>query len=145
LWLNTSVFAQEVRRQDLDRGRRSLLADRADRAGEMLGAAVGKIVAIDRGDDHVRQPELCDRVGHPLRLGGFKRLRNAGLHVAERAGARAGVPHDHEGRVLLVPALADVRAAGFLADCHKAIVADDLAGVGIAARIRRAHADPVRL
>ena len=60
-------------------------------------------------------------------------------------GPGAGIPHDHEGRVLLVPALADIGAAGLLADRDEAVFLDDFAGVGIAARIRRANPDPVRL
>ena len=42
--------------------------------------------------------------------------RQARAHVAKSAGARAGFAHDHEGRVALVPAFADVGAARFLAD-----------------------------
>ena len=51
-----------------------------------------------------------------LRLERIDRARHAGLHVAEGAGARAGVAEDHHRRVLLGPALADVRAGRFLAD-----------------------------
>ena len=79
-----------------------------------------------------------------FRLGGVERAGHSGLDVAERAGPGAGVPHDHEGGVLLVPALADIRAAGLLADRDEAVLLDDLAGIGVAARIRRAHPDPVR-
>ena len=80
-----------------------------------------------------------------LRLGGVERAGHAGLDVAEGAGPRAGVAHDHEGGVLLVPALADIRAARLLAHRDEAVLLDDVAGVGIAARVRRADADPVRL
>ena len=113
-------------------GQRARMA--RDRLREMLGAAVGEIVAVDRGDDDVGKPELEGRLRHVLRLGGVERAGHAGLDVAEGAGAGAGVAHDHEGGVLLVPALADVRAAGLLAHRDEAVFLDDLAGVGIAAR-----------
>ncbi|MGY4488012.1 hypothetical protein ACVWWR_007203 [Bradyrhizobium sp. LM3.2] len=47
--------------------------------------------------------------------------------------------------MLLVPALADIRAARFLAHRMQAVGAHDVAGVGIATGIGRAHADPIRL
>ena len=56
---------------------------------------------------------------------GSSGARQPGPHVAEGAGARAGVAHDHEGGVLLRPALADIRAAGLLADRDEAVLADD--------------------
>ena len=143
--LERAFLAQEVRRQDLDRGGRAARADRADGLGKMLGAAVGEIVAIDRGDHDMGEPELEGRFRDVLRLARIERAGHAGLDVAEGAGAGAGVAHDHEGGVLLVPALADIRAARLLAHRDEAVFLDDVAGVGIAARGRRAHADPVRL
>ncbi len=93
----------------------------------MRSAAVVEIVAIDRRDHDMGKAELR----HGLRdVLGFVRIepaRQAGLHVAERTGARAGVAHDHEGGVRLVPALADIGAAGFLADRVQAVLADDVA------------------
>ena len=90
------------------------------------------------------KPELEGRLGDVLRLRCVERAGHAGLDVAEGAGAGAGVAHDHEGGVLLVPALADIRAARLLAHRDQAVFLDDVAGLGIAARVRRAHADPVR-
>ena len=60
--------------------------------------------------------EPGDAVCDTLRLVLVKGARQAGAHVAERAGAGAGLAHDHEGRVALVPAFADVGAARLLAD-----------------------------
>ena len=51
--------------------------------------------------------------------------RQAGLDVAEGASARAGVAHDHEGGVLLLPALADIGAARLLADRDELVLAHD--------------------
>src|SRR5262249_46262428 len=85
------------------------------------------------------------RVGHVLRLVGIERAGQAGAHVTERAGAGAGVAHDHEGGVLLLPALPDIRATRFLADGVQPVLADDAARLGIAARHGRLGAGPVRL
>ena len=51
-----------------------------------------------------------------LGLERIDRARHAGLDVAEGAGAGAGVAEDHHRRVLLGPALADIRAGRLLAD-----------------------------
>src|SRR3984885_6309853 len=80
-----------------------------------------------------------------LRLTGIQSTRHSRLDVAERARPGAGVAHDHERGVLLVPALADVRATRLLANRNEAVFLDDVAGIRIAARGRRADADPVRL
>ena len=77
------------------------------------------------------------------RFVGVERARQAGLDVAEGAGARAGVAHDHEGGVLLLPALADIRAAGLLAHGVQPVFAHDALRFEIARRYRRLDADPV--
>ena len=138
-------FAQEIRRQDLDRGRRAERADRTDCLREVLGAAVGEIVAVDRSHHHMMQSELRGRLGDAKRLAWIERARQPGLDVAEGARPRAGVAHDHEGRVLLFPALADIGAASFFADGVEPIAPDDGVGIEIAARHRRLDADPVGL
>ncbi len=122
-----AVLAQEVRRQHLDRGSGRGGADGADHRGEMRRAAVRQIVAIDRGDDDMLETQLGDGVGDPLRLVRVESAGQPGLDVAEGAGARAGVAHDHHGGVLLRPALADIGAAGLLADGDEAVLAHDLA------------------
>jgi len=72
---------------------------------------------VHRGDDDVLQAHLGHGVGHAGRFGGVQSLRRlAGGDVAERAGPRADVAHDHHGGVALAPALADVRTGGLLAD-----------------------------
>ena len=74
-----------------------------------------------------------------------ERAGQAGLDVAERTGAGAGIAHDHEGGVLLLPALADIRTARFLANRVQAALAHDPARLGIAGRGRRLDANPVGL
>ena len=131
--LERAFLAQEIRRQDLDRRGRAARADRADGLREMLGAAVGEIVAVDRSDHDMGKPKLEGGFRDMLRLGRIERAGHAGLDVAEGAGAGAGIAHDHEGGVLLVPAFADIRAARLLAYRDEAVFLDDVAGIGIAA------------
>src|SRR4051812_26684896 len=70
---------------------------------------------------------------------------NAGLEVAKGASPAAGVGHDHEGGVLLVPAFADVGATRLLAYGDETVFLDDSAGVGVAPAVRCANPDPARL
>ena len=94
--------------------------------GEMGRAAVGQVVAVDRGDHHVLQPHLRHRLADARRFGGIERPGLAGGDVAEGAGPGADLAHDHHGRVRLLPALADVGAAGLLADGDQAVLAHDV-------------------
>ena len=109
------------------------------------GTTISEIITINRGDHNMAQTKLGDSIGHLGGLLRIKRLRQTRAHIAEGASACASVAHDHEGRVLLLPAFANVGAAGLFADGVKAVGADDLVGCGVALRHRRANADPVRL
>ena len=121
-------------------------ADGADGGGEMRGAAVVEIVAVDRRDDDVIEPQLRHRLRDVVGLACIERARQSGLDVAERAGARAGVAHDHHGGVAPGPALGDVGAARLLAHRDEAVLAQDRARLGELRRGRRhLHPDPVRL
>ncbi len=126
------VAAQRARTARIDRG-------------EMVGAAVGEIVAVDRGDDEMGEAELGGGLRDVFGLMGIERAGQPGLDVAERAGPRAGVPHDHEGGMLLVPAFADIGAAGLLAHGVQAVGAHDVAGVRVPLGHRRPDPDPVGL
>ena len=96
----------------------------------MLGTAVCQIVAIDRRDHHMRQTQLGDSLTDMLRLIRIEWCRHACLYVAEGASPRACVAHDHEGGVLLLPALANIRTARLFADCNEAMLPDDLLRFG---------------
>ena len=85
-------------------------------SGEMPRAAIVEIVAIDRGDDDMGEAELGDGFRDMRGLVRIERPRQARPHIAEGASARAGIAHDHEGRVLLLPAFADVGTARLFAD-----------------------------
>src|SRR5207237_4405959 len=111
-----AVLAQEVWRQDLDAGARASFSDRPDGLRKMLRTAIGEIVAIDRGDNDVGKPELEGGLRDVLRLVWVERTGHAGFYVTEGAGTGAGIADKHESGVLLVPALADIRPTGSLAD-----------------------------
>jgi hypothetical protein len=65
-------------------------------------AAVFEIVAVDRRHHHMMQSQLRHRLRQILRLMRIERARHAGFDVAEGAGARAGIAHDHDGGMLLL-------------------------------------------
>ena len=142
-FLDRAVLAQEIRREHLDGGCRTARADGADDAGKVGGAAVVEIVAIDRGHDDVLEAKLFRRLGHALWLARVERARQAGLDVAEGAGARASVAHQHESGVLLVPALADIGAARLLADRVQTVRPHDRARLLVALGDRGLDPDPV--
>ncbi len=141
-----SSRAAEIRHQHLDAGRRRELAHGADAVDEVLRTAVLEVVAVDRGDHHVVEPECRDRAAEIARLLGIERLGPAVRDIAERAAARALVAHDHECRRAVAEALADVRARGFLAHGVQPVLAQDVLDL-VEARRRRAGAypDPLRL
>ena len=116
----------EVGGEDFDAGTGGLLADLLDDRDEGLRGAEVVVVAVDAGDDGVGEAELCDRVGYAAR---FVVVDGLGLALgdgAEAAATGAEVAEHHEGGGLLVPALADVRAVGGLADGVQVQVAGEL-------------------
>ncbi len=96
---------------------------------KMRSSPVVEIVAIDGRNHDVLEAERSYRIRHPHRLIRIERTRTPGRHVAERAGARAHVAHDHHGRVALLPARADVGAARLFADGRKPVRAVTIARV----------------
>jgi hypothetical protein len=54
---------KEVWCQHLDARPGGLVLERANRRGEVTGALVGQVVAVDGSDDHVLEPHLRRRVG----------------------------------------------------------------------------------
>src|SRR5438876_1828636 len=127
---------EEVGRQDLDGRPWQLSAKCADGRRIVARSAIGHVVTIDRGDDHVREPHLCRRLRESQRLewvGG--RVRTAGVDEAVAARACADVAEDLERRRAATPALRDVRATSLFADRVEVTLADEtlyleVAGVG---------------
>ena len=93
-----------------------LPADLVDHVDEGLGCAEIVVVAVDAGDHGVSETELRDCVSDSSRLVTIDRFWTAFGDGAEAAAARTEIAEHHEGRCLLVPALADVGALRALAD-----------------------------
>src|SRR5918994_2001386 len=110
--LDGFAISLEIGGQDLDGAAGDLFPDRAYRPGEDGGPAVRELIAVHTRDHGVLQAHLLCGVGDAIglvevELGGFARE-----HGAEAAGSGTDVAEDHEGSGAVVPALADVRAAG---------------------------------
>ena len=102
--------AVEVGRQDLDR-RPGPAPDGQDAPAEVLGAAVGQVVAGHRRDHDVPQAEPGAGLGQPVGLVERDGLGMAALDRAEAARAGADLAQDHERRRPPGPAFRAVRAA----------------------------------
>ena len=126
--------ALEVGDEHLDRGLRQPSPDLGDAAGERLGAAVGQVVAVHRGDDHVLQSHPVHRLGQSYRLERVEGRRSAVGDRAVGAVPGADVAQDHESGGLVLPAFADVGTAGLLADGMEV----ELAHHGLEVRVVRA-------
>ena len=99
-----------------------MLTHCANTGGEVSGAAVAQIVAIDRGDDDIAQ---AHRLNSTSQVGGFVRIKRIGTtmcHIAKRTATRADIAHDHEGCGAMPEALAQIRATGFFAHCVQMII-----------------------
>ncbi len=107
-------LANKVGGQHFDDGPRSL-THRQHRAIEMLGTSVGQIVARNRRDHHVLEPQPLGGFGDALRFIEFQRRRLTLVHRTETTGPGARIAHDHEGRCPLRPALHAIRAFSALA------------------------------
>ena len=115
-FLQCIPVAAEVGDKDFDTGAGGLQANLTDRLGPDSRAAVGKLVAIDAGDDRVLQPHRRDGFSDAHRLVQIQRRRSSRRDVAEAARAGADVAQDHQCRRPGGPALAHVGASRRLAD-----------------------------
>ena len=136
----------EVAEQRLDEHVRPQLLQAPHGPRDVLGAAVEQVVAVDHRHDDVLQRQLRERPRHVLGLAHVDRAaRVAGGDRAEAAPARARVAEEHHGRGALAPALAHVRAAGFLADRVQVEAAERGLELGVALAPGRADLEPRRL
>ena len=88
-------------------------------------------------------PHRADRLRDPPRLVVVEPGRPAGLDRAEPAGPGARVAQDHDRGGPLVPALADVRAVGLLADRVEVQAAEQALEVVVVLARRHPGPDPV--
>jgi hypothetical protein len=137
--------ALEVGDEDFDLAAGRLFADLFDDQGEGAGSAEDIVIAIDAGDDSEPEAERGDGLGDAARLIHVDGLGTALGHGAESAAAGAQVAQHHEGRGLVVPALADVGAVRGLADGMQVEIAGQLLEVVIIVAHRRARLQPVGL
>ena len=85
-------------------------------SAKISGSANVVVIAIHAGDDGMLQSKRGDGFGDATRLIPIDRLGTAFGHGAESAAASADIAQQHEGRGLVIPALADVRALRRFAD-----------------------------
>ena len=110
----------------------------------MFGPAIGDIITVHRGDDHMVQPQFLDRIGHAARFKDIQRLgRFAGGNVAKGTGAGANFAHDHHGGMALGPAFAHIRATCLFANGHQFMFTHNVAGGFIAFGGRGLDPDPI--
>ena len=136
----------EIAEEGLDEEVRTQLVESRDRLGDVTGAAVEEVVAVDHGEDHVLQLHLGDGAGHVLRLAHVDgAARIAGGDGAEAAAAGADVPQEHDRGGALAPALAHVGATRLLADRVQVERAEGLLQLRVAGATGGAHLQPGRL
>ena len=95
----------------------------------MLGAHIGKIVAVDRCQHHIFQVHLLHRLGHALRLIAIERKRAPARRVAEAAMPGADVSANHQCGCTQSPAFGPVGAESALADGVQSVGMDDPRGI----------------
>lgn len=116
----------------------------ADGPGDMLGPAIGQIIAIHRGDDHMAQAQFLDRRRNPAGFERVQRIGTAGGHIAERTAPRADLAHDHHGCVPLGPTFADIGAGRFFADRCQIVIPHQTPGFVIRGVFDLLLANPFR-
>ena len=114
--LDAPILRVKIRNEHFDDDRRIHLANRCDRAREMIGAAVLQVIARDSSDNDMFQFHPAHRLGYALRFVFFQRERFRRCHGAKSARARATVAGDHESGCALAPAFPAVRALRALAN-----------------------------
>ena len=118
--------------------------DLPDAPRELLGATIGQVVAVHRGDDHVLQPHPLDRLGEAHRLQRVECRRRAVGNRAVGAVPGADVTQDHKGGGPVLPAFADVGAAGLFAHGVEPQLAHHRLDVRVAGSAGCLHLEPSR-
>src|SRR5829696_7784935 len=128
-------FAVEVRDQQLDAGVGIERFDGPDGFGVQPRATVGQVVAGNARDGGVAQPHRLHALGDAAWLVAVERGGFTGVDLAEVAAPGALLAADQEGGLAVLPALEDVRAAGFLTDRVQPFAPDQ----GLEFLVLRAH------
>ena len=111
----------------------------------MLGATVGKVIAVHRGNDHIAEVQVLYGLGQMQR---FFRVEGVGAtetDVTEGAAASTDVAHDHEGGGAAAKTFRQVRAGGFFADSVQFLLAQQTLDALNLAIGRNSYANPVGL
>ena len=133
----------KIGRQDFDCGRRGVPTQRLDDLHKLARTAIGQVIAIHRSNHDMLQPHFCSRYRNMF---GLKRIDGAGharLDVAKCAGAGANITEDHHRRMLLGPALADIRARRFFTHRCEIEVAHQFARLIKTCAGRGLYPDPI--
>ena len=137
--------AGKVRGQRFHRGLRRALVNGLDAGRVVRCAAIGQIVAIDRGQHHVFQRHQCDRIGHLHRLQRIQpTVGIAGADRAELARTRAYRTHQHQRGGAAAPAFSDIRALGLGADRVELVRIDNVTHFLIARAGGQLYPQPCR-
>src|SRR5262249_17122535 len=89
------MSAEKIRRQHLYRST-GTFANGNHAAIEMIGTAVRQIIARDRRNNHMSQPEPKGRLSHARWFIVFEIFRFSTRYRAKPARPRANIPKDHE-------------------------------------------------
>ena len=108
----------------------------------MRCAPIEKVVAIDRGDDHIAKFEFLDRLRKMRRLQEVGRFWLPMCHITEGAAPCANIPQNHEGSRPFGETFREVWARCLLADAVKLIFAENAFDVFYGSRMADASPDP---
>ncbi len=88
------------------------------------------------------KPQDSDSLSHADRLLMIKPQRAPRFYIAEAAASGTNVPEDHKGGGFLIPALADIWAAGALAHRVQTFIAHELFEGEIILAMGQLHFEP---
>jgi hypothetical protein len=121
------------------------MAHSADSLGKVLCTAIIQVIAINRGNNHMAEPQFCNRISHAPRFKNIKCIRAPGRNVAKRTTTGTDFPHDHHCCVPLAPTLTDIWATRLFTDSNQLIVAHNIPRFFITFTDGGFYADPIRL
>ena len=121
--------AFKVGRQNFDGRVRADFSDFFNAGCKLFGSAVLQVIARNRRNDNVLQPQVRRRFSQVFWFHWVQRFRFALGDGAVAAGPRADAAQDQEGRRLVAEAFANIRAVCTFADCVELQPFDEIADV----------------